>query len=297
MKMIDRSISSKRGESMSDLNWWLIEQKTHPEILEILREQSRARPWVNYFLRENPISPGNLNSNCRLGFVPFDRCIQDRYYCVDRSRDPEILAAGGITTQICWDSDPDTLPSGWQGAVRQAFLDTGSKNRTPNTLVALLAFTTQRFRGKGVSGEVLSMMCHTGKKRGYRYLIVPALPPTQFRKEHVRTPIEELSTLKMEDGQPLDYWIRLHERKGAKIIGHCSKSHRFAVSLEDFSENVSSDRIESTGEHMVRLDKDSALGPDNKDMWQVVYADVERSFVVFDWRCVWMQYDLQKEIS
>lgn len=278
---------------MPDYTWWVIEQKTHLEILELLRQQSKERPWANYFLRENPLSPGSLNSTCRLEFVPYDRCVQDRYFCIDRSKQPEILAGGGITTQICWDFNPEHLPAGWQGAVRQSFADTNMKNCRPNTQVALLAFTTPRFRGQGLSGKLLSKMGSTAQSRGYRYLIVPALPPTQFQREYVRAASEEIAHLKREDGRPLDYWIRLHLRKGARIIGHCERSHRFAFSLNDFADNVSSDKIDATGEHIVRLDRDPAMGPTNKNMWQLVYVDIERSFVVFDWKCVWMQYDLQ----
>lgn len=278
---------------MTNLEWWVIEQKTHLEILEVLKGHSKARPWVTYFLHDHPLSPGNLNSICRLEFVPYDRCVQDRYFYVDRSKTPEILAAGGITTQIYWDFNPDNLPAGWQGAVRQSYTDTNSTHRTPNTQVALLAFTTQRFREQGLSGQMLSKMCSTAQKRGYRYFIVPALPPTQFKKEYVRTSIEDISNLKRNDGQFFDYWLRLHTRKGAKIIAHCPRSHRFAFSLNDFSTYVSSDPIDSSGEHLVRLDKDPTLGPNNKNMWQLIYADIERSFVLFDWGCVWVQYDLQ----
>ncbi len=278
---------------MTGLAWWVIEQKTHLEILQLLQEQLEHRPWAAYFLQDHPLSPANLNSVCRLGFVPYNRCIQDWYFYTDRSRNPEILAGGGITTQICWDVNPENLPAGWQGAVKQSYLDLKAKNRKPNTQVALLAFTTQRFRGKGLSGQVLSKMCITAQNRGYRYLIVPALPPAQFQKEYVRTPIEEISNLKRDDGQYYDYWIRLHTAKGAKVIGHCEQSHRFVFSIDDFSRHVSSDPLETSGEHIVRLDKDHLLGPNNKNMWQLVYADVERSFVLFNWGCVWVQYDLQ----
>lgn len=279
---------------VSDFEWWIIEQKTHLDIIELLQTQLKERPWCRYFLHENPLSPGNLNSTCRLEFVPFDRCVQDRFFYVNRSKNPEILAGSGITTQIFWDSNPESLPGGWQGAVRQSYIDSNTNNRRPNTQVALLVFTTKRFRGRGLSGLILSKMCITAKKRGYRYLIVPALPPTQFQKEYAKFSIEEIINLKRTDNQYLDYWIRLHTKMGADIIGHCAKSHRFAFTLEDFNKNVSSDSINSTGEHLLRLDRDSSLGPNKKNMWQLVYADVERSFVLFDWKCVWVQYDLYK---
>lgn len=278
---------------MNNFEWWVIEQKTQAEILQVLREHVPERPWAAFFLNDHPLNPGNLNSVCRIGFVPFAQCIQDRFFYVDKARHPEILAAGGITSQFCWDSKPEHLPAGWQGVVRQSYVDARSGGRIPNAMVGLLAFTVPRFRERGMSGKVLTKMCTLAHQRGYRYLLVPALPPAQFEKEHVRTPMEAISQLKREDGEYYDYWIRLHTRKGATIIGTCAQSHRFVFSLEDFSEQVSSDPITTTGEHVVRLDKDQVLGPNRKNMWQVVYADVERSLVTFNWGCVWVQYDLQ----
>lgn len=262
-------------------------------MLDILREQSVQRPWATYFLRDYPLNPGNLGSVCRIGFVPFERCIQDRYFYIDYSRTPEILAAGGITTQIHWDFNPSSLPDGWQGTVKQSYADAQSKKKIPNTKVALLAFTIPRFRNMGMSGNVLTKMCHSAQQHGYPYLLVPALPPTQFQKAHVQTPIEEISKLRREDGKYQDYWIRLHHEKGATVIGHCAHSHRFILTLEDFYRYVSSDPVTTTGEHIVRLDKDHMLGPNSKNMWQLVYVDIERSFVTFNWGCVWVQYDLK----
>ena len=277
---------------MDALEWWLIERKTHEEILAVLREESAARPWAGYFLHDQPLSPGNLNSVCRVGFVPFRVCPQDRYFLVDRSRTPEILAAGGITTEIFWDGDPRRLPAGWQGAVRQAYGDARGEGPKPNTLVALLAFTVPRFRERGMSGRVLSRMCQMARDRGYRYLIVPALPPTQFEGRHVRTPIEQIAVLRRDDGEYYDYWIRLHTRKGAEVIGTYSRSHRFVFSIDDFAANVSSDPIERSGAHVVRMDRDAMLGPGRADMWQEVHADLDRALVTFDWGCVWARYDV-----
>ena len=279
---------------MEDFVWWVIEQKTHSKMLKELQNQAAARPWANYFLRDFPLNPGNLSSVCRIGFVPYEQCIQDRYFYIDQSRNPEILAGGGITTQIYWDFNPQNLPAGWQGAVKQAYLDSNTKGLIPNTQMALLAFTLPRFRKRGVSEKVLMKMCSTAQKRGYHYLLVPALPPTQFQKDHVRTGMEEISNLKRDDGKDYDYWIRLHKKNGATVIGTCPHSHRFVFNMADFSRYVSSDPIDRTGEQIVRMDKDHMLGPNRINMWQLVYADVERSFVTFDWGCIWVQYDLKK---
>jgi hypothetical protein len=280
---------------MSKFEWWHINQKTHLEILEIFHRESERRPWCRFFLDDPPLSPGNLNSKCRIGFVPFDHCVQNRYYYVDKSRVLEVLAAGGITTQIDWDSSPENLPEGWQGAVRKSYFDYKNRKNTPNTMVALLAFTTGRFRGQGLSGMMLSKMIESAQSLGYRYLIIPALPPSQFEKNKVSLKMKEVAELKRDSGEYYDYWVRLHVRKGAEIVGHCDYSHRFVLNLKDFSKNVSLTPIHTTGEHLVRMDQDKVLGSKGKDMWQLVYADIERNIVTFNWGCVWVKYDLAKD--
>lgn len=276
---------------MKGFEWWMIRQKTHREALQILKKKSEVKPWCGYFLGDPPLNPGNLNSRCRIGYVPFEDCVQDRYYYVDKSRDPEILASGGISTQISWDGDPVHLPEGWQGAVRRSYEDSKSGAK-PNTMVALLAFTPQRFRGRGFSSVMLSKMKSEAKRQGFRALIVPALPPAQFEQDKVRLTMAELADLKRDDGSIYDYWIRVHSQLEATVIGHCDTSHRFILTLKDFHTFVSSTPIPSTGEHVVTLDKDHVLGPNAKNMWQLVYADLERDFVTFDWGCVWVRYDI-----
>lgn len=279
---------------MKEFEWWIVQQKTRLEILDLMQDQVENRPWVAYFLHDRPLSLGNLSSNCRMGHVPFDQCVQDCYFHVDRSKNIEMLAAGGITTQINWDFDPNNLPDGWQGAVRQSYLDSNRKHSKPNTQVALLAFTTQRYRGQGQAGMVLKKMCHMAQYRGYRYCIVPALLPTQFEREYVQMPMKDISHLQREDGQFYDYWLRLHTRMGATVIGFCEHSHRFVFSLDDFSSFVSSGPIDASGDHVVRLDRDRGLGANHKNMWQLVHVNLDQDFVVFNWGCVWVQYDLRE---
>ena len=280
--------------NVSDPNrftWWTLERKTHAEILAILRSESEKRPWCRYFLSDPPQYPANLNSRCRIGYVPFENCIQDRFYYIDTSRTPEMVAAGGIVTQIHWDSDLLHLPEGWQGVVRQSYYDSRRK-KEPNTLVALLAFTPKRYRGQGLSGLMLSKMCAHAQSKGYRSFLVPALPPSQFEKDKVHYSMKEISELRRDDGNYYDYWIRLHSRKKAEVVGYCDTSHRFIFTVRDFSEYVSSMPITSTGEHTVCMDNDTMLGTNSRNIWQKVYADIERDFVTFNWGCVWMRYTI-----
>lgn len=282
---------------MGDFQLWTIARKTNPEILAILRQSITERPWAAYFCKESPLAvmPGDLNTRCRLEPVPFDHCLLDRFFLVERDADGgrESLAGAAISTHLHWDGDARTLPAGWQGAVRQSYLDSITRDRAPNTVVPLLVFTPGRYKGKGIAGRLVDEMCKSGQKQGFQYAILPTLPPLQFQKEHVATAMTELARLEREDGLPADYWVRLHLRKGAEVIGYDDRSHRFALSTGDFSAHVSSDPVRTTGYHVVRLDKDVSLGINRHNMWQQVYADIERDIVTFDWGCIWVRYDLR----
>ncbi|WP_289054516.1 hypothetical protein [Carboxylicivirga marina] len=279
---------------MNQFAWWTIENKTHSEIIEVLNSHKDSRPWVNYFINESPMSPGNLNSVCRIGYVPFNHCPQNRFYYLDQSRFIETVAAGGICTVINWNATLDDLPEGWQESVQRAYSESINNKEKPNTVVALLAFTLSRYRKRGFSGKVISKMCLYGKEKGYDYCIIPTLPPAQFQKEYIDTPVSELAKIKREDGSYLDYWLRLHTQKGAEVLSTSERSHRFIYSVKDFSEHASSYTIKKSGEYIVALDKDKSLGQNGKNMWQKIYVNIEKDIVQFDWACIWVKYDLQK---
>ena len=280
-----------RERNTNDFEWWLFERKTHGDIIKSLIAESESRPWCSVIAKDPPMMPGNLNSRCRLRFVPFDRCLQDRFYYIDGTGELEIVAAGGITTQFSWDGRDETIPGGWEESVQRAYLDQ-IENSEANTLVALLAFTSPRFRGQGLAGLVIDKMVEIAKTRNFSSLVVPALPPSQFEKDKIDVPMKRLSTLRHEDGSAYDYWIRLHEKKGARVIGGSDSSHRFAMTISDFNDNVSSTQLTESGDFIVTMDKDLVLGANGKNMHQRVFVDSDRDLVSFDWGCVWMKYDV-----
>jgi hypothetical protein len=281
---------------MTDFSMWVIARKPNPEILKILSEQIDEHPWAAYFCHQLPtvISPNSMNSRCRREAIPFDQCIIDRFFYLNRDAGQERLAGGGVTTRIHWDGEPQTLPAGWEGTIKCSYRDSMSADRRVNTLVGLLAFTTARFRRQNASGAVLNAMCKSGQEEGLRYTIIPALPPLQFTREYAGISMKELAALKREDGQPLDHWVRVHVKKGADVIGYCDQSHSFALSLSDFRKHISSAPITTSGYHVVETDRDVVLRLSRERGWQRVYADLERETVSFDWGCVWVRYDLDK---
>lgn len=271
--------------------WWILERKTFGEISGILNQESDRRPWCQVIVNDPPMMPGNLNSRCRIRYVPFDRCLQDRIYYLDRSRQLETVVAGGIMTQIQWDGQTDTVPGGWEEAVQRAYTDQ-IEERDSNTLVALLAFTSPRFRGRGMAGTVIDKMIEIARARNFKSFILPLLPPSQFESDKIDVPMKELQTITRDDGLPYDYWIRLHKKKGATILNSSDYSHRFVMTLSDFHKNVSSAPIETSGDSVVMMDRDRVLGSNGKKMHQRIFADIERDIVSFNWGCVWMKYDL-----
>jgi hypothetical protein len=267
----------------------------HRDLVDQFREEARDRPWLAYFCETEDASKirvGSLNSPCRLEPVPFEDCPVDRFFFTTGDGASEELIGSGLTMSIFWNGLAEGLPpGGWQGVVRQCAKD-AARGKRCNTLVGMQLFTVSRYRKGGLSSRFLGEMLALAGRLQHRYLIIPALTPIQFAREYVERPYEELAGLKRDDGLPVDHWARLHVRKGAEILGHCSTSHRFALSVADFNRHLTTHKITSSGYHVVPLDKDISFGVDARNTWQRVHADLDRGVVTFNWGCVWVRYDL-----
>ena len=262
-----------------------------------IRTRLPKEPWLVLFCSENPLEPrcGSLNSAFRLEPIPFDDCYLDRFFFLDPASNGELVGSA-VTMRIRWNGTAADLPAGWEETVRRCFRDCrDAEGRGCNTLVGMQVFTLYHYRQGGLAGLFLDKMLALGRRNGYEHMLVPVLPPTQFQRENVEKPFEEIVSARRPDGLPNDHWVRLHVRKGARVLGASAKSHRFAASLRGFQEHITSDRVTRTGEHIVRLDRDLSFGRAAMDTWQRIYADVERDFVCFSWGCVWVDYDLKSK--
>jgi hypothetical protein len=279
-----------------EFDTWVVSNFRHRDQLPYLRGHLSEKPWLVLFCGESPseFRCGSLTSPFRLRPIPFDDCYVDRFFFIDTGNSRELLGSA-ITMRIKWDGSIDDLPGGWEDTVRRCYKDCGDPGgKGCNTIVGMLVFTLSHVRNKGLSTLFLDEMAGLGRGCGYDHMLVPALAPIQFERVFAGKPFAELASMRRDDGLPSDYWVRLHVRKGARILGYSAESHRFAMSTGDFHTYISSDPVDKSGSHVVRLNRDMSFGREATDIWQQVYADVEHDVVFFNWGCVWVQYDLQQ---
>ena len=87
-----------------------------------------------------------------------------------------------------------------------------------------------------------------------------------WNERYPLTPIERYITWRREDGQPLDPWMRLHERLGARVATALPHSMRITGTVRDWETWTdlalpeSGDYVFPHGLAPVSVDRDSDLG-------------------------------------
>ena len=214
----------------------------------------------------------------RLGPNMFEHIVLD-WIIIHDPKEGE-LVAHGITTKFFWNQDIATLPEGWQGVVRQSYVHSNVEIKKSNTLVGLFIFVEDAFRKQGWANNVIEEMRALAQEKELEALIIPLRPPTRFKKEYADIPMDEFAMLKREDGHPMDHWIRLHTRLGAKILKASERSHRHVMSFKDFRDLFSDAQLPDSGETLVERNGE----------WYTVYADLKRDFVLVTQGCVWVRH-------
>jgi GNAT superfamily N-acetyltransferase len=110
----------------------------------------------------------------------------------------------------------DGLPEGgWDWAIRQSVHDR-LRGNAPVIASALEILIRPDLRGGGLSGRMLSAMRDNVAKLGFRDLIAPVRPTG--RQGQIFTPITVYAHSTRPDGLPIDPWLRVHARAGARIV-------------------------------------------------------------------------------
>ncbi len=215
----------------------------------------------------------------RLGPNMFDKIILDWIIIYDAETDQ--LVGHGITTRFAWDQNNAMLPCGWQGVVRTSYVHSHIEHRKQDTLVGLFIFIEDQFRQQGWANNVIEEMRTLAQQEALSALIIPLRPPLRYKKEYAAMPMDEFAQLKRDDGLPLDHWVRLHTRLGAKILSASEKSHRHVLNLQDFHDHFSSAPLPHSGDVLI----------ERKGEWYNVYVDLERDFVLINQGCVWARHE------
>jgi len=123
------------------------------------------------------------------------------------------VVAGGYSIPFVWDGRTATLPMGVDGVLVRGLRD-HRRRRRPNALSALLAVVDPRLQGRGLSREVIRAMALLAALHGMRALVAPVRPTLKHR--YPLTPMARYVRWRRPDGAPLDPWLRVHWRLGAR---------------------------------------------------------------------------------
>lgn len=116
-----------------------------------------------------------------------------------------------------------------------------------NTLCALAAETPRDGRRRGLAGQLLTAMRELAQRQGLAHLVAPVRP--SWEERYPLTPIDTYIGWRRADGQPLDPWMRVHERLGARVATTLPRSMRITGTVSDWESWTGLDFPES-GDHV-----------------------------------------------
>lgn len=115
---------------------------------------------------------------------------------------------------LVWNGEAADLPDSIADILRRASADHDA-GRKPTALCALAAMIDPRYRGQHMSPVAVRAMVDLARAHGLGTLIAPVRPPA--KSLYPLAPMERYVRWENADGLPLDPWIRVHVRMGARI--------------------------------------------------------------------------------
>ena len=141
------------------------------------------------------------------------------------------VVAEGHTGPLWWDGTDAHLPDGIDAAIETIFA-TARENRPVNTLCALAAETPRDGRSRGLADVLLGSMRTIAARHGLVHLVAPVRP--SWKERYPLTPIERYARWRRDDGQLLDPWMRIHERRGARVATPLPTSLRITGTVAEW---------------------------------------------------------------
>lgn len=180
--------------------------------------------------------------------------------CDEQTRE---VVADAHTVPCWWDGTDAGLPGGFDATIAAAF-ERRAAGQPFNTLCAIAAEIPKGGRGGGLAVEILKAMGDIAVKQGYTQLIAPVRPTLKDRYPTV--PIERYMTWRREDGAPVDPWLRLHERIGARMGPPITASYRIEGTVAEWEKWLgmvfpeSGDYVFPLGLSPLAIDRDADRG-------------------------------------
>ncbi len=146
---------------------------------------------------------------------------------------PDRLVAKACALPFGWVGDPgDGLPPDGYDAVLLGAVATKFTGRRGNLLAGVEVTVQADVRGEGISSLMLRSMRNTATRLGYTGLVVPVRP--NRKHEHPDIPMTDYLIWTRDDGLPVDPWLRVHVRAGARIVGVAPRSMTVVGSLSEW---------------------------------------------------------------
>jgi len=133
---------------------------------------------------------------------------------------------------FAWRGDDDDLPDrGWDAILERAFADHGRAAR-PTAVSLIEARLVAGQRGRGLSYALIEAARRNVLRLGLSDLFGPVRPTG--KADEPDTPTAEYAARTRDDGLPVDPWLRVHVRLGARIVKVCPVSMVVPGTLADW---------------------------------------------------------------
>jgi GNAT superfamily N-acetyltransferase len=200
----------------------------------VLRFSERPELWADTATITREVWPEyNLHSEDPHGY--WDRLFDDfpdfQFLLYDEQL-REVIAEGH-TLPCHWDGTSEGLGEGISAMVAAAF-EARAAGLRANALCALAAEVRPRFQGGGLADRMLDVMSDIARESGFAHLIAPVRPSMKDR--YPLAPIERYVTWTRENGEPFDPWIRIHTRRGGRIVRAIPHSMRITGTVAEWEQ-------------------------------------------------------------
>lgn len=179
---------------------------------------------------------------------------------VDEEQQP---VAGGWGIPVRWDGTVADLPTGYTDGTIRA-VEGREQGIAPDTFIICGAIVAGRLQGRGLAGQLITVLRDAAVKGGLERVIAPVRPT--LKQRYPLIPAETFMTWTRDDGLSLDPWLRTHQRLGATILAAASASQTMTGTVEEW-EKWTGIALPSTGNYIIpkglsvlHIDREANLG-------------------------------------
>lgn len=204
-----------------------------------------------------------------------DRFSEFQLALLDRER--QRVAGMANSFPLRWDAPLEELPEeGWDWAFEEA-VNNHRQGISPNYHCAIQIVLRQEYQGQGLSRPMVEAVRAVTKSQGLPALIIPIRPSEKSR--YPLTGLDDYITWETQDGFPVDPWLRVHVRAGARVIKVCHRSKTIRGTLNEW-EGWTRMKFPQSGRYIIP----GALEP--------IEVDAEKDEAVYIEPNVWIAHEI-----